>query len=205
MVRAGNAAALALAAAALLALGAYGAHRLFATQCFSHHVPAFPNHGLSTVREAAPTGLAAADALLQLHLQRGEPLLLRNGSGMHGWDATACWTPACVRRRFGEQPVDTPGRSRHGGAPSAPLSRWLDVFYDAGSRAPDDSGGASEAAAGCFGPRAGRAHCALDEGGAPFCAAPCFANATINFALHPCLPQPTHTHTHTHTHTRTHT
>ena len=65
MVRAGNAAALALAAAALLALGAYGAHRLFATQCFSHHVPAFPNHGLSAVREAAPTGLAAADALLQ--------------------------------------------------------------------------------------------------------------------------------------------
>ena len=63
---------MALAAAALVALGAYAAHQVFVTQCFTHHVPEFPNHGLSAVREAAPVGLDAADALLKLHLQHGE-------------------------------------------------------------------------------------------------------------------------------------
>ncbi len=175
----GTAAVLALAAAAVLALGVYAAHRVFSTQCFSHHVPEFPNHGLSAVREAAPAGLAAADALLKLHLQHGEPLILRNGSGMQGWNAEACWTPACVRRRFGEQPVDS------GGASSAPLARWLDEFFDGGRGTPHDGLDTTQAAAGCFGGSAGRSHCTVNEGGAPFCAAPCFVNATINFGLHP--------------------
>jgi hypothetical protein len=173
------AAALALVAATLLALGVYAAHRVFATQCFSHHVPMFPNHGLSAVRESAPAGLDAADALLKLHLRHGEPLLLRNGSGMQGWDAQACWTPTCVRRRFGAQPVDVSWGS------SAPLSRWLDEFFDSGRSAPGDDLGASQAAAGCFGDGVGLSHCTVNEGGAPFCAVPCFVNATINFGLHP--------------------
>ena len=175
-VVAGAVANLALVALALAALGLYAAHRAFTTQCFSHIVPAFPNHGLSEVRDARPAGLDAAAALLELHLQRGEPLLLRDRSSMHGWDDEACWTPECLRRRFGTQPLDAPGQQA-----SSSLSDWLDAFFDGGSRAP---AGSTEAA-GCFGRLAGRSHCTVDEGGAPFCAAPCFTNATINFGIHP--------------------
>lgn len=180
-----SAVALGLVAALLVAFGLYGAYVVFVTQCFSHHVPDFPNHGLSKIREASPAGLAAANAVLELHLQRGEPLVLRDGSAMHGWDANACWAPACVRRRFGDQPVDAPGHSVSGRSDeSAPLSHWLDVFFDADTHGLDVRAAAGSAAE-CFRANTGQSHCTVDEGGAPFCSVACFANATINFGLHP--------------------
>ena len=180
--------------AVAVALGLHGAHRIFSTQCFSHQLPSYPNHGLTAVRDASPSGLDAAAALLELHLQRSEPLLLRESTGMHGWDQTACWTPDCLRERFGSQPVDAPGRGARPGR-WRQLSDWLDAFFDSGSRtAPGDAAAETEAASGCFGTGAGSSHCSVDEGGAPFCASPCFTNATLNFGLHPHSESFTHWH-----------
>jgi hypothetical protein len=187
MGTAGAVGVLALAALSI-ALGMHGAHRVFSTQCFSHQLPSYRNHGLSAVRHARPPQLDAAAALLELHLQRSEPLLLREGTGMHGWDQGACWTPDCLRQRFGTQPVDAPGRGASlylsGSSPRATLTAWLDTFFDGGSRR-TPSGAEFESDSGCFGPARGGSYCTTDEGGAPFCASPCFTNATQNFGLHP--------------------
>ena len=166
-----------LAAAVALLAPPFIAFRVFQTQCYTRMVAPIdtpPNYGLTsnTLRRVAPTGVEAAAAILSLHQSRGEPLVLLNGSGMHGWAAAnrdnGFWNLSCMRQRFGRQQIT-------GGT----LGAYIDMYLQGNRRTSPSQPDQNRL---CF---AGQSPACSIHGGAPFCDSPCLANATINFGLYP--------------------